>query len=163
MKVRGLILVLLFPWFVQAQQQYYGTRLSTSTLAGVESQDDLQALPIHSGDILSAENVRASIQALYDSGHYSTIEVDAAADANGGTALTFRVRSNYFFSTFRIDPANILDRPLSGYIRLPVGDKFTTAAIDRVVVDTNNLLKSEGYFQATVTAEKAFDEETHLA
>jgi len=163
MKVQGIILVLLFPWVVLAQQQYYGTRLSISTLAGAESQDDLQALPIHPGDIITLENVRASIQALYASGHYSTIDVDAAAAADGGTALTFRVRPNYFFSTFRIDPGNILDRSLSGYIRLPVGDKFTTAAINRVVEDTRNLLKAEGYFQATVTAEKAFDEETHLA
>ena len=163
MKVQGLILVLLFPWFVQAQQLYYGTRLSTFTLTGAESQDDLQVLPIHDGDIITAENIRASIQALYESGHYSSIEVDAAPAPNGTTSLTFRVRPNYFFSTFRIDPPNILDRPLSGYIRLPVGDKFTETALDQVVEDTKNLLKSEGYYQATLTVEKAFDEATHLA
>src|SRR4051812_10515453 len=75
MKVQSLILVLLLPWLVQAQQQYYGTRLSTMTLAGAGSQDDLQVLAIHPGDILTPENVRASIQALYDTGHYSHIVV----------------------------------------------------------------------------------------
>src|SRR5205085_6664810 len=151
------------PWLAQAQEQYYGTRLATVALAGAEAQDDLEALPIHAGDILTPENVRASIQTLYQTGHYSTIEVDAAPAANGGAALTFRVQPNHFFSTFRIEPDTILDRPLSTYFRLPIGERFTTTALERVIADTLDRLKSEGYLQAAVTADTKFDEETHLA
>ena len=62
MKVQGLILGLLLPWFAQAQQQYYGTRVSGLALSGTESQADLEKLPLHPGDVLTSENLRASIQ-----------------------------------------------------------------------------------------------------
>ncbi len=162
MKVQGLILALLLPWSVQAEQQYYGTRASSVALSGTESQADLQTLPLHAGDVITPENLRASIQALYDTGHYRYIEVDANPTVDGGTALTFGVKPNYFFSTFRLEPENLLDQPLSGHFRLPVGEKFSTSAVDRLVQDTADLLKSEGYFQAAVTAGYDFDEDTHL-
>src|SRR6185369_11602893 len=161
MKVPGLILGLLLPWFVQAQQQYYGTRASSVTLAGSESQADLEAISIHVGDLITPENVRASIQALYSTGRYNSVEADANPTP-AGTSLTFRVRPNFFFSTFRIEPDNLLDRPLSSYFRLPTGEKFTTSALDQVVQRTTDQLMSEGYFQAVVTPDTKFDDQTHL-
>jgi outer membrane protein insertion porin family len=162
MKVSGLILGLLLPWFAQAQQPYYGTRLDTLSLSGSESQADIQALPIKPGDILSPENVRAAIEALYQTGRYSYVEVDATRAPDGGAALTFHVRPNFFFSTIRLDPENLLERSLSGYLRMPFGEKLSTSVVDRLVQDTTELLKSEGYFQANVTAAYDFDEEAHL-
>src|SRR5262249_38052494 len=120
------------------------------------------SLPVHIGDTLTPQNVRASIQALYDTGRYSYIEADATAAADGTTALTFRVRPVFFFSTFRLEPENLLDRSLSSYFRLPFGERFTTSAIDRIVQDTTDLLRSEGYFQATVTPQYEYDEKTQL-
>ena len=162
MIVRVLILVLFLPWLAQAQQQYYGTRLSSITVSGSESQADLEALLIHVGDVLTPQNVRAAIQALYDTGQYSYVDVDANAAADGTTSLTFRVRAFFFFSTFRLEPENLLDRSLSAHIRLPFGEKFTTSAVERVVENTQELLLSEGYFQATVTPTYQPDEESHL-
>src|SRR5262245_48386175 len=100
MKVLGLILGLLLPCLVEAQQQqYYGLRVSSLALSGTDSQTDLQLVPIHPGDTLTAQNVRASIEALYGTGRYSAIEVDATSMPDETVALTFRVRPNYFFST----------------------------------------------------------------
>src|SRR5262249_1736496 len=138
------------------------TRVASLDLAGSQSQDDLQVVPLRPGDILTPQNVRASIQALYDTGHYSYVEADANLQADGRTALTFRVRSIFFFSTFRIEPENLLERSLSNYFRLPIGEKFTTSAVNRVVQDTKDLLMSEGYFQAAVTPSYESEEETHL-
>ena len=162
MKVQGLILGLLLPWFAQAQQQYFGTRVSALALSGAESQADLQALPLHAGDILTAENLRASIQALYDTGHYRSMAADAVPNADGSTSLTFQVRPNFFFSTFRLQPENLLDRSLSSYFRLPFGEKFSASVVERVSQDTVNLLKSEGYFQATVEPQYELEEQSHL-
>src|SRR5262245_54255758 len=139
MKVRALILVLLLPLFARAQEQYYGTRLSNIAISGSESQADLQTLPIHIGDTLTPENIRASIQALYDTGHYSSIEADASSLPDGTTSLTFKVRPVFFFSTFRLEPENLLERSLSNYFRLPYGEKFATSQVDRVVEDTKEL------------------------
>src|SRR2546426_377520 len=78
---------------------------------------------------------------------YSYIEVDATPAGQGTTNLTFRVQPHFFFSTFRLEPANLLERSLSGYFRLPLGEKFTTSAVDRTIEDATELLKSEGYFE----------------
>src|SRR5205807_2656567 len=127
------------------------------------SEADLEVLQIHPGDLITAENIRSSLQALYNTGHYSYVEVDATMDANGGTDLTFNVHTNFFFSNIRLEPENLLDRPLSGYFRLPYGERFTTSAIDKIVQDTADLLKSEGYFEAAITPQYHLEEATHLA
>src|SRR5207237_3380779 len=107
MKVRVLMLVLLVPYWLNAEQQYYRTRVPSLTLSGTESQTDLELLPIRPGDVITTDNIRSSIQALYNTGHYSYVEVDATAAADGATDLTFRVRSNFFFSTLRLEPENL--------------------------------------------------------
>src|SRR2546428_10269676 len=150
MKVQVLILVLLVPSWLDAEQQYYGTRIASLTLSGAESQADLPLLPIRSGEIITAENIRLSIQALYNTGHYSYVEVDATPAANGETDLIFRVQSNFFFSTIRLEPENLLERPLSAYFRLPYGEKFTSSAVDAIVQETLDLLKAEAYFEAEI-------------
>src|ERR1051326_131793 len=104
MTVRRLIFLLLLPACAAfGQQQYYGTRVSTVTVAGDSARSDLQAIPLRPGDVITTENVRAAIQALYDTGYYSFIEVDAEPEATG-TRLEFRVRPFFFFSTIRLQP-----------------------------------------------------------
>src|SRR5688572_1718280 len=116
MKVRGIFILLLVPWLSLAQQSYYGTIASSVSLAEPADSTDLERIPLRVGDTITVENVRASIQALYDTGRYRYIEVDASPDPTGGTVLTFRVQRHYFFSTFRLEPV-LLDRSLSSYFR----------------------------------------------
>jgi len=163
MKVQALILVLLIPYLVHAQHQYYGTRVAGLALSGTESQADLKVLPIHPGDVITTDNIRASIQALYDTGRYRYVAVDADRSPGGGTDLTFQVRPHFFFSTIRLEPENLLERPLSGYFRLPYGEKFTTSAIDKIVQDTMELLTSDGYFDAKINPQYHLEESTRLA
>jgi outer membrane protein insertion porin family len=163
MKVPGLILGLLLPCLAEAQQQYYGTPIASLTISGSESQADLQALPIRVGDVLTPENVRASLEKLYETGRYSQVDVDANQSPDGNTSLIFNVHLIYFFSTFRLEPPDILgDRSLSSYFRLPVGESYSAATIDRIVQDTLELLRSEGYFQAKISVAEERDEATHL-
>src|SRR5690349_8546370 len=162
MKVQGLILGLLLPCIALAELQYFGTQVSSLQLTGAESQEDLELIPIHPGDTLTVENIRASIQALYDTGRYSYVEVDAVPAGESKTALTFRVKPNSFFSTFRLEPDNLLERTLSSYIRLPFGEKFTTSRLEEIAAQTTDLLNTDGYFLATVDPSYKIDDETHL-
>jgi outer membrane protein assembly factor BamA len=145
-----------------AQQQYYGTTATAVRIAEPGDPNDLQRIPIRPGDTITVENIRASIQALYDTGRYRYIEVDASADA-GGTALTFGFQLHYFFSTFRLEPPDLLDRSLSAFFRVPLGEKFSTAQVDRIVVEAKQLLEDQGYFGATITPEFVFETSTKLA
>jgi outer membrane protein insertion porin family len=162
MKVRGLILVLLIPWFVHAEDQYYGTRIASLALVGTDSDADLRFIRLRVGDTITPENVREALQGLYDTGRYSQVEVDATPAPEGGTNVAFRVQPNFFFGTFRIEPESLLERQISGYVRLPLGEKFTKSAVDRIVQETVDLLKAEGYFEATVAPEYNFDNVTRL-
>jgi outer membrane protein insertion porin family len=162
MKVQALILVLLVPWLVHAEPQFYGTRVSGLVLMGVESQTDVDLIPIRVGDSITPEKVRASIEALYATGRYHTIEADAQPAPEGGTNLTFIVTPNYYFSTFRLDPANLLERSLSSYTRLPLGEKFSESTVDRIVEEAKQLLKEAGYFETTIKPEYVFDDTTQL-
>jgi outer membrane protein insertion porin family len=162
MTVRCLIFLVLFPAILFGQQQYYGTPVGTLSLSGSATESDLQTLPLRPGDTITIDNVRASIQALYDTGRYSSVEVDATPEASG-THLTFKVRPVYYFSTFRLEPENLLDRSISGFFRLPLGERFSQTVADRIASDTADLLHTEGYFDATVTAATELNPSTSLA
>src|ERR1041385_501004 len=162
MTVRRLILLLLLPACALGQQQYYGTRVSSLSLSGAPTQSDLQNLPLKSGDLMSMDNVRASIQALYNTGRYSYIEVDATPEGSG-THIEFVVKPFFFFSTIRLQPENLLDRPLSGILRLPYGEKYSKSATDRIAAETGDLLRNEGYLEATISPEVKFDQSRMLA
>src|SRR4051794_14141518 len=109
MTVRCLIFLSLFPIISYGQDQFYGTRVNSLSLVGAANDGDLNSIPLHVGDILSPANVRDSIQALYNIGRYSYVEVDAVPDG-GGSRIAITVRPYSFFSTFRLEPENVLDR-----------------------------------------------------
>src|SRR5215471_19940238 len=161
MTVRTLTFLLLFPAFSWGQQQYYGSRVSGIDFSGPSTPSDLQSLPIRRGDVITVDNIRSSIQALYSTHHYGYVEVEGESDA-GGTKLIFRVRPIYYFSTFRLEPDNLLDRSLSGFLRLPVGERFSQTVLDRLTADTQTLLQNEGYFDAKVDAVTSIDETSRL-
>ena len=163
MTVRCLIFLLLLPGVTFGQQRFYGTRVNSLTLTGAPNQSDLQVIPLRAGDTITEEKVRTAIQALYDTGQYSFVAVDAEDAGGGTTKLDFQVRPFYFFSTFRMVPEDLIERPLSGMLRLPYGERFSNTVVNRIATDTSDLLKSEGYFDAIVTPEVQFDDTTRLA
>src|SRR5262245_15224065 len=163
MTVRCLIFLLLLPVVTFGQQRFYGTRVNSLTLTGALNQSDLQVIPLRPGHIITEDTVRASIQALHDTGKYSFVAVDAQ-DAGGGTTnLDFQVRPFYFFSTFRLVPEDLLDRSLSGLVRLPYGERFSNTVVARIANETSDLLKAEGYFDVVITPAVQFDDTTRLA
>src|SRR5262245_38719583 len=99
MKAWGLLILLLLPWFAMAQGQYYGARAAAIRLSEQADPSDSDRITIRTGDVITPENVRASIEALYQTGHYRYIEVDATPAPNG-VSLNFRVQRHFFFSTF---------------------------------------------------------------
>lgn len=161
MSVRRLLILLLLPALAFAQQGFYGTRISTVRLSNSADSSDQTTVPLQAGETLTPENLRAAIAALYETGRYQYVEVDAAA-APDGTALTFNVRPHFFFSTVRLEPDNLLQRPISGLLRIPVGEKFSTARVSQLMEQTVEILEEAGYFNAVLAPEYQFHEATRL-
>src|SRR5262249_14338378 len=145
------------PRLVRGEPQYVGTRVTSLTLSGADSQADLQLIPLRIGDVVTPEKIRDSIQALYNTQKYSYVEVDASKTPDGGTDLVFRVEVHFYFASVRLEPPDLLERSLSNYVAIPLGERFRNPAVDRMIEETTNVLKSEGYFEATVTPEYDFD------
>src|SRR5262249_44172911 len=76
-----------------------------------------------------------------------------AALITNGVELNFNVTPVRFFSTFRIEPGGLLPRALSSYLRLPIGERFSSARVERLRADTVKLLQNAGYFNAVLTTE----------
>src|SRR5688572_12601141 len=124
MRFGRLLLLLWIPTVAFAQGPFYGTRISEIRLSEGANPADLALIPFRTGDVLTPENTRAAIQALFDTGRYRSIDVDAVP-SDQGTNLTFVVIPHLFFGTFRLKPDALLERPLSTLLRLPVGQKFS--------------------------------------
>ncbi len=162
MRVIRLLTVIVLPLTALAQQPYLGTRISSVGISGAPGEL-IEQIPLRPDDIISPAAIRAAIQELYERGRYASIEVDATPEADGRTRLTFRVRPPYFFSTIRLEPANLLERPLSSYLSFPYGERFSRTELDRIVERISGQLQAEGYFQARIEPSYELDEETRLA
>ena len=159
MKIRGVLgLLLWLPALAFAQQPYYGTRAASVRVSEGADPSDLDRIPLRTGDIISPENVRAGIQALFDTGRYRTVDVDAASSATG-TDLTFNVSRHYFFGTFTLKPENLLGRPLSTLVRLPVGQKYSEGQVQEIREEAQRMLKEAGYFDVPLTVQSRIDSE----
>ena len=152
MKASALLILLLFPSLVLAQQEYYGTTAVSVLLPLPADPKDVSLLAIHAGDSITPENIRASIEALYSTGRYRTVAVDAVAVPEG-TEVTFIVTAQYYFSTIRLQPSKLLDRPITSYFPPPFGKKFSTAPVERLIAEVTKLLEDVGYFNATISPE----------
>ena len=161
MKASALLILLLFPSLVLGQQQYYGTKAASVLLPLPADPMDARLLSIKAGDSITPDNIRSSIQALYSTGRYRTISVDANPVA-GGTQVSFIVTAQYYFSTISLEPAKLLDRPVTSYFPPPYGKKFSTAPVERFIADTTKLLEEVGYFNVTITPQYSPDETTRL-
>jgi outer membrane protein assembly factor BamA len=161
MKAWALLILLLIPSLALAQQPYYGTTAVSVLLPLPADPMDARLLAIRTGDSITPDNIRNSIQALYGTGRYRTIAVDATA-VPGGTEVSFLVTAQYYFSTIRLEPANLLDRPITSYFPPPYGKKFSTAPVERMVADVTMLLEEVGYFNVVINPEYIPDERTRL-
>jgi outer membrane protein assembly complex protein YaeT len=160
MKIGRLLLILWIPTLGWAQQPFYGTRAATIKLSEGGDPKDLERI-LQPGDVITPENVRASIQALFETARYRSIEVDAVAEGDR-TNLTFIVTLHSYFGTFRLLPETLLERPLSTLLRLPVGQKSSNARVDEIVQATSQLLEDDGYFNTKLTVQTSLDSGTRL-
>ncbi len=161
MRVISLIAFILLPMEAVPAPQHFGTEIRSIEISGAPV-DALEAITLRPGNLLNPDAIRSSIQALYDAGQYGSIEVDAIRTSDGGTKLTFIVSEPSFFSTIRVEPSDLLARPLSSYVALPYGERFSRTQMDLIVQTVREQLRAEGFFQAIVKTSREVDEETRL-
>jgi outer membrane protein assembly complex protein YaeT len=122
----------------------------------------LQALiPLKPGQILEPAAIRKSMEVLYQTRAFSYIEVNAEQQLQG-VALTFRLRPNFFFADFRLGGDLVLKSSVSRLARLPLGEAYSSPAVEELQAKVTQALKDEGYYQAKVTPHVQFLSEKRL-
>ncbi len=115
-------------------------------------------LPIKAGEVLTHTILKNAIQALYNSGRFSRITVDAVAEENG-VRLRFDLRYNYYFNFFSLDgKLDLGGRSLWEVVPLPVGERFTDEKLEQARDSVQEYLHDRGYFLAKVEAVPKRDE-----
>ncbi len=160
MRMIRLISWVLFPLALAAQQPDPAL-VGTIAIEGA-AETVLEVIPIRPGDLLTPEAIRASIQSLFDAGGYGRIDVDASEASDGTTALTFLVEEPYFLATVILSPSTLLERPLSNYLELPHGERFSRTQLDEIAAAVGEQLERQGYFQVQVSPTYEVDDQSRL-
>jgi outer membrane protein assembly complex protein YaeT len=101
---------------------------------------------------LDKYKVRQSVQALYDTGRFAAIQVQAQRNDKGEIVLIFDVRENYFFGSILSEgaPSRPNDNQLVSASKLALGDLYTEEKIKAGLDGMQRALQEGGYFQAAI-------------
>jgi len=126
----------------------------------IEHPDWLEPLVTQkAGEPLDKYKVRHSVQALYNTGRFANIEVEAERNAKGEVALVFHALQSYFFGSIRVEGS--ANQPtgtqLANASKLVLGEQFTEARINAGVESMQHILRENGYYEARIQSSYEWD------
>lgn len=101
---------------------------------------------------LDKNKVRLSVQALYDTGRFSQIQVEAQQNDKGELVLVFNAQESFFFGSIRVEGAPMppTDNQLVNAGKLVLGEQFSEDTIKSATAGMQRMLQDNGYYQATI-------------
>lgn len=144
---------------------YEGLVVQTITFPDLPSANTkhlLELIPQKVGTPFERERVRQSIQALHATGRFADIQVDAQHTSEGGVALAFQMRANFFVGELFVDGAP--NPPAANQVvnasKLQLGERFTREKLDRGLDSIKVLMEQNGYYQSQISDEEEPHSET---
>ncbi len=135
--------------------KWQGMPVRAIAFEGVSS-DRLQPLAGHLpqavGTPLNRENVAGSLRALFQTGLFSSIEVDAVK-MDDGVRIVFRGTAREFIGTVSVDGAKgaTINAQLQAASRLTAGTRFTQNRLDAAVGRMRQALADNGFNEPMIT------------
>lgn len=118
-----------------------------------------RVLTLKTGQPLHRAEIRSSIQALYRTGRYANIRVDAT-DVDGGVLLRFVTTQSFFIGGVTVngvkEPPNV--GQLVSATKLQLGTEFSRTDINQASENLLERLRANGFYNATITPNTRFDE-----
>ena len=138
--------------------KYEGQSVSNIEFRGVTSADTatLRTLLVQkTGEPLDPEKLRASIKALYATGRFATLNVEADRSARGELTLIFNVTENYFNGSMSVNgtPQKTDPKPnqLIASSQIDLGDVFSEDKVVSSIDRMKKIFADNGYYEATIT------------
>ncbi|HET9791129.1 MAG TPA: POTRA domain-containing protein, partial [Candidatus Angelobacter sp.] len=112
----------------------------------------VQNLPQKINETLDKYKVRESVQALYDTGRFSEIQVEAHHNGPTAVALTFTTQENYFIGSLNSEGSTTrpTDSQLVTASKLVLGEMFTDEKVQDGIQHMQRTLQESGYYKGTI-------------
>jgi outer membrane protein insertion porin family len=128
----------------------------------VDPEELHRILPVKERTPLRLDDIRAAIARLYATGTYADIQVDAEL-RNGDLILRFITQNKWFIGRVAVR-GQLKSPPSAGQLanasRLSLGEVETDDKMRQAVTGIQQLLKSNGYYQAVVEPRFSYDQRT---
>ncbi len=116
----------------------------------------LDLIPQKQGQPLDRDHIRDGIVALYNTGLFSDIQVEADNLSSNQVAITFVTVANFFVGTISVtgEPSRPSTNQIISTTKLQLGEIYTTDKLERAKQNILQSLAENGYYRATITAEE---------
>jgi outer membrane protein assembly complex protein YaeT len=143
------------PQIADGLNSLQGAKVASVEVTGpaVEHPEWLQPLLLQKPDQpLDKYKVRQTVQALFNTGRFTNIEVEASRNPNGEVALIFATRESYFFGSILVEgsPSRPSDAQLVSAGRLTLGEQFTEDKIKAAMEGMQRVLTDAGFYRAAI-------------
>ncbi len=122
-----------------------------------------QLLTQREGEPLDRDKLHASMEALYATGRFATLEVEVENVQENGLSLIFAATENYFYGDINVDGTpkkNPRPHQLIDASKLDLGAPFSRGEVDRAVERMQKVLADGGYYQSKITYELKPNDQT---
>lgn len=153
--------------FAQAQQPAYFGRDVASVAFRADTQMDTGPLGelvlVREGAPLASRDVDRSIRALFATGQFRDVRVDAVRLADDRVAITFLVFVNYRVESVEYDGLSGEQEGVKTQVVVRTGEIFSLSAVDRSANAMQQALHRRGWVGAVVDPATDFERETRSA
>lgn len=133
---------------------FQGLTISDIRFRGATDSDSLRPLlALNVGEPLEKHKLQRSIQALYATGRFATIQVEADRQEAGRLALVFVAEENYFIGSLTLEGAPERSPSASQLInasKLELGELYTREKVERGIERMRRVLEDYGFYRAAV-------------
>ena len=142
---------------------YVGLRIEQVEFPGVEADEAarlMAATPLKTGEALTREILHDGIQALFATGRFADIQVEAEHMPTG-VKLRFLTVPNYFVGQVAAEgiSSNPTATQLVSASRLQLGELYTREKLDRSLAGIQRALEDNGFHNSKVTSSEEHNEQ----
>ena len=105
------------------------------------------------GKPLDRQKLRHSLQALYATGKFSDLQVEAQRTSSQEITLVFEAEPNFFIGSITTDAGlkHPSDNQLVDSAKLQLGEVLTEAKVEQSIERMRGILRDNGYYRATIS------------
>ena len=154
----GLLPCLALLAVVAFAQPYEGRRISAIRFSPeqqtIPDAELRQLLPLKVGETFDGVRIREAMAALYKTGRYSNLIVDAVSEGDA-VILTFVTENNEFAGSVDVEgtPGALAKGGLINAAKLPLGSLFDASLLNQSVEAIETELRLEGFYESKVRYE----------